>query len=159
MAFKNYGQLAAMYFQADVEQKAFQAIKEQKGQLAPAQRLVDFVNGRDSKDLPTCSYQPGIVPARLDLILPAFIAKRLKKAFTLFGKSMKGYLTNEAVVVGVESRTSSPVSIPRSRENMQHTTLENFYPCGEGAGYAGGIVSAAIDGVKAVNAIAKKVDA
>lgn len=157
IAFKKYGPLAALHFQADVEHKAYQAIKEQKGQLAPAQRLIDFVNGRESKDLPTCSYQPGIVSARLDLILPVFIAKRLKKAFSLFGKSMKGYLTNEAVVVGVESRTSSPVSIPRNREDMQHVNLENLYPCGEGAGYAGGIVSAAIDGVKAVDAIAKKV--
>lgn len=158
LAFKKYGELAAMYFQADVESKAFKAVNTQNSQLAPAQRLVDFVNGRASKDLPKCSYQPGIVAARLDLILPSFIAKRLKKAFTLFGQSMKGYLTNEAVVVGVESRTSSPVSIPRDRKEMHHLEIENLYPCGEGAGYAGGIVSAAIDGIKAVDAIAKKVD-
>jgi hypothetical protein len=152
-AFKEYGELAALKFQADVEQKMFQSIPENSGQLAPAQRLIDFVKSRASKDLPKCSYQPGIVPVRLDQVLPSFISKRLRKAFDLFGKSMNGYLTNEAVIVGVESRTSSPVSIPRDRENMQHTQLKNLYPVGEGAGYAGGIVSAAIDGMKAVDRI------
>jgi len=154
-AFKQYGPLAALKFQMDLELKAFKAANEDQeiGQLAPAQRLVDFVNGRESKDLPKCSYQPGVIPARLDLILPKFIASRLKQAFQMFGKSMQGYLTNEAIVVGVESRTSSPVSIPRNRENLQHTQLKNLYPVGEGAGYAGGIVSAAIDGMKAVEAI------
>lgn len=154
-AFKKYGELAALKFQEDVEHKMFQSIPNNPGQLAPAQRLVDFVQGRASKDLPKCSYQPGIVPTRLDQVLPSFVAKRLRKAFDLFGKSMKGYLTNEAVIVGVESRTSSPVSIPRDRENMQHTQLNNLYPVGEGAGYAGGIVSAAIDGMKAVEKIAE----
>lgn len=153
-AFKKYGELAALKFQEDVEHKMFQSIPNNPGQLAPAQRLVDFVKGRASKELPKCSYQPGIVPTRLDQVLPSFVAKRLRKAFDLFGKSMKGYLTNEAVIVGVESRTSSPVSIPRDRENMQHTQLNNLYPVGEGAGYAGGIVSAAIDGMKAVEKIA-----
>jgi uncharacterized FAD-dependent dehydrogenase len=156
-AYEKYGPLAALKFQTDVEQKAYRSVNEGKeGQLAPAQRLIDFVEGRDSKDLPKCSYQPGVVPARLDQILPAFIAKRLRKAFRLFGQSMKGYLTNEAIVVGVESRTSSPVSIPRDRAKMQHQTISNLYPVGEGAGYAGGIVSAAIDGVKAAKAIAGK---
>ena len=156
-AYGKYGALAAMHFQKDVEQKVFQAVNEDSeiGQLAPAQRLLDFVQGRDSKDLPKCSYQPGVVPARLDLLLPKFIANRLRQAFQLFGKSMKGYLTNEAIVVAVESRTSSPVSIPRDREGMQHPQLKNLYPVGEGAGYAGGIVSAAIDGMKAVSAIKK----
>lgn len=152
-AFSKHEELAALKFQEDVEQKMFQSIPENSGQLAPAQRLVDFVKGKASKDLPKCSYQPGIVPTRLDQVLPAFVAKRLRKAFHLFGQSMKGYLTNEAVIVGVESRTSSPVSIPRDRENMQHTQLHNLYPVGEGAGYAGGIVSAAIDGMKAVEKI------
>lgn len=154
-AFKKYGELAALKFQEDIEHKAFLAVNEDQeiGQLAPAQRLIDFINGRDSKDLPKCSYQAGIVPARLDKILPSFIAKRLKKAFQLFGQNMKAYLTNEAVIVGVESRTSSPVLIPRNKENMQHSQISNLYPIGEGAGYAGGIVSAAIDGIKAVNAI------
>ncbi|MBL4710495.1 MAG: FAD-dependent oxidoreductase [Flavobacteriales bacterium] len=154
-AFSKYGALAALKFQEDVEQKMFNSIPNNEGQLAPAQRLIDFVKGRASKDLPKCSYQPGIVPTRLDQVLPAFVANRLRKAFDLFGKSMKGYLTNEAVVVGVESRTSSPVSIPRDRESMQHTQLRNLYPVGEGAGYAGGIVSAAIDGMKAVEKIIK----
>lgn len=154
-AFKEHGDLAALKFQEDVEHKMFQSIPENPGQLAPAQRLIDFVKGKASLDLPKCSYQPGIVPIRLDKVLPSFVAKRLQKAFQLFGQSMKGYLTNEAVVVGVESRTSSPVSIPRDRETMQHTQLKNLYPVGEGAGYAGGIVSAAIDGMKAVVLILK----
>jgi len=155
-AFSKFGNLAALKFQEDVEQKMYRSIPENAGQQAPAQRLIDFVRGRASKDLPKCSYQPGIVPTRLDQVLPAFVAKRLQKAFDLFGKSMKGYLTNEAVIVGVESRTSSPVSIPRDRETMQHTQLKNLYPVGEGAGYAGGIVSAAIDGMKAVVKITDK---
>lgn len=154
-AFEQHGPLAALKFQADVEEKMFQSIPNNTGQQAPAQRLIDFVKGRDSHDLPQCSYQPGVVPTRLDKILPSFVAKRLRKAFQLFGQSMKGYYTNEAIVVGVESRTSSPVSIPRDRENMQHTQLCNLYPVGEGAGYAGGIVSAAIDGMKAIDSIAK----
>ena len=154
-AFAKYGELAALKFQEDVEHKMFQSIPENKGQQAPAQRLVDFVKSRASKDLPKCSYQPGIVPTRLDQVLPSFVAKRLRKAFDLFGKSMKGYLTNDAVIVGVESRTSSPVSIPRDQESMRHTQLKNLYPVGEGAGYAGGIVSAAIDGMKAVEKIAE----
>jgi uncharacterized FAD-dependent dehydrogenase len=128
-AFAKYGELAALKFQEDVEQRMFQSIPKNAGQQAPA---------------------------RLDQVLPSFVAKRLQKAFDLFGKSMRGYLTNEAVIVGVESRTSSPVSIPRDRETMQHTQLKNLYPVGEGAGYAGGIVSAAIDGMKAVEKIAIK---
>ena len=156
-AYEKYGSLAALKFQSDVEKKAFQSVnKGSEGQLAPAQRLVDFVEGRDSKDLPKCSYQPGVVSARLDKILPAFVAKRLRQAFRLFGKSMKGYLSNDAIVVGVESRTSSPVSIPRDREQMHHIRISNLYPIGEGAGYAGGIVSAAIDGVKAARVIGEK---
>lgn len=155
-AYEKYGPLAALKFQADIEQKAFRAVNQgEEGQLAPAQRLIDFVEGRPSKDLPKCSYQPGVVPARLDQILPAFVAKRLRLAFRQFGKAMKGYLSNEALVVGVESRTSSPVSIPRDRASMHHQTITNLYPVGEGAGYAGGIVSAAIDGVKAAKAIAE----
>ena len=146
--------------QQKLEEKAYWKVnqKENKeGQLAPAQRLLDFVQGKDSKDLPDCSYFPGVVPARLDQILPPFIAQRLQKAFVLFGKAMRGYLTNDAIVVGVESRTSSPVSIPRDREGLNHVELSNLYPSGEGAGYAGGIVSAAIDGIKVAVAISEKV--
>jgi uncharacterized FAD-dependent dehydrogenase len=155
-AFLQYGALAALKFQEDVERKMFQSIPNNAGQQAPAQRLIDFVESRASKDLPKCSYPPGIITTRLDQVLPGFVAKRLRKAFDLFGKSMKGYLTNDAVIVGVESRTSSPVSIPRDRESMQHTQLKNLYPVGEGAGYAGGIVSAAIDGMNAVEKISKR---
>lgn len=153
-AYKKDGALAALRFQQNIEKMAFEAVNTNTdSQLAPAQALLDFVEGRASKSLPKCSYFPGQVPARLDQILPGFIAKRLQKAFRAFGKSMPGYLSNDAIIVGVESRTSSPVSIPRDRETMQHTQLINFYPCGEGAGYAGGIVSAAIDGVKVAGKI------
>lgn len=153
-AYKKDGALAALRFQQNIEKMAFEAVNTNTdSQLAPAQALLDFVEGRASKLLPKCSYFPGLVPARLDQILPGFIAKRLQKAFRAFGKSMPGYLSNDAIIVGVESRTSSPVSIPRDRETMQHTQLINFYPCGEGAGYAGGIVSAAIDGVKVAGKI------
>ncbi len=153
-AYKKDGALAALRFQQNIEKMAFEAINTNTdSQLAPAQALLDFVEGRASKLLPKCSYFPGLVAARLDQILPGFIAKRLQKAFRAFGKSMPGYLSNDAIIVGVESRTSSPVSIPRDRETMQHTQLINFYPCGEGAGYAGGIVSAAIDGVKVAGKI------
>lgn len=152
-AYKKYGPLAAMEFQANVEKMAFQSVNQNKqSQLAPAQRLLDFIEGRLSSDLPDCSYFPGLVSARLDKILPAFIAKRLRKAFLAFGQSMPGYLHPDALVVGVESRTSSPVKIPRDREAMNHPDLINLYPSGEGAGYAGGIVSAAIDGIKSANA-------
>tara|TARA_R110002096_G_scaffold169779_3_gene341499 strand:+ start:4348 stop:5943 length:1596 start_codon:yes stop_codon:yes gene_type:complete len=158
--YEQFGPLAAMKFQESIEKTAFKSANDpnkEDGQLAPAQRLVDFVKGRLSRDLPKCSYLPGLVSARVDLILPAFISERLKEAFTHFGKVMRGYLTNEAIVVGVESRTSSPVSIPRDKESMQHIKIENLYPVGEGAGYAGGIVSAAIDGIKAIDAIAKTI--
>jgi uncharacterized FAD-dependent dehydrogenase len=160
-AFKEHGPLAALRFQEDVEKRAYRSVntgKDLSGQLAPAQRLLDFVEGKASKDLPKCSYQPGVVPARLDQLLPAFIARRLRSAFRLFGQSMKGFLSNDALIVGVESRTSSPVSIPRERESMQHLEYSNLYPVGEGAGYAGGIVSAAIDGMKAMDAIAAIAD-
>lgn len=156
-AYKKHGALAALRFQQNIEKIAFQAVNSKaNSQLAPAQALLDFVQGKESKVLPKCSYFPGLVSARLDKILPSFIAKRLQKAFIQFGKSMPGYLSNQAIIVGVESRTSSPVSIPRDRKTLQHVQLENFYPCGEGAGYAGGIVSAAIDGVKIAMAIKKR---
>ncbi|MBC7745128.1 MAG: FAD-binding protein [Flavobacterium sp.] len=123
--------------------------------VAPAQRMVDFVNDKVSSDLPDNSYLPGVKSADLRLILPSFISQRLKKALPLFGKKMKGYFTNEAILLGVESRTSSPIRIPRDKESFQHPQLKGLYPCGEGAGYAGGIISAAIDGINCVNAIYK----
>jgi len=136
--------LYLMKFQKMVEQKAFAAGGGKF--VAPAQRLVDFTNNKVSASLPDCSYLPGIHSADINNILPAFIAERLQVAFKTFGKKMRGYLTNEAVIVATESRTSSPVRIPRDAEKLYHPQIENFYPCGEGAGYAGGIVSAAMDG-------------
>ncbi|MEX0996487.1 MAG: NAD(P)/FAD-dependent oxidoreductase [Flavobacteriaceae bacterium] len=146
--YKKYGDtpLAAMYFQKEVEQKAW--LEGGKTQTAPAQRLVDFSTGKLSSDLPVTSYKPGIQSVELGSVLPDFIYKSLQKGFEEFGKSMKGYFTNEAVVHATESRTSSPVRIPRDRETLEHIQIKGLYPCGEGAGYAGGIVSAAIDGEK-----------
>lgn len=141
---KAHGPLAAMRFQEAVEQEAF---KQGGGNLvAPAQRMTDFVNGIESSTLPDCSYLPGLNSASMNDILPPFIAKSLRKAMIEFGKKMKGYYTNEAVLVATESRTSSPVRIPRDALTLQHPQIKNLYPCGEGAGYAGGIVSAAMDG-------------
>ena len=143
-------------FQAEIEKLAFNA---GGGQLvAPAQRMVDFVNIRLSTDLPTNSYIPGTRSADLTSVLPEFIYKRLQKALPVFGKKMNGYYTNEAILVGVESRTSSPLRIPRDKETLQHPQLLGLYPCGEGAGYAGGIVSAAIDGMNCADAVFKKLN-
>jgi uncharacterized FAD-dependent dehydrogenase len=138
------GPLGMMLFQQMVEQQSF---KLGGGKLvAPAQRMTDFVNDKVSATLPDCSYLPGIHSASLKEALPGFIYNSLRQAFTEFGKKMKGYYTNEAIVVATESRTSSPVRIPRDKETLQHPQIKNLYPCGEGAGYAGGIVSAAMDG-------------
>lgn len=147
--------LRLLNFQLAVEQKAYQA---GGGKLvAPAQRMVDFVEGRISSDLPLNSYLPGTNSVDLSAVLPDFIAHRLRKALPIFGQKMKGYYTNEAILVGVESRTSSPVRIPRDRDSLQHPYIAGLYPCGEGAGYAGGIVSAAIDGMNCADAIARKI--
>lgn len=144
--------LSALYFQAVVEQKAYKA---GGGKLvAPAQRLVDFTEKKVSSSLPSCSYLPGISTSDLSEVLPLFIFQSLQAAFKEFGKKMKGYFTNEAVVVATESRTSSPVRIPRHAGNLQHPQIKNLYPCGEGAGYAGGIVSAAMDGERVADEIA-----
>lgn len=129
-----------------------------KTQQVPAQRMVDFVQGKTSTDFPKTSYQPGIVSVNLAEILPPLIAKRLQKAFIKFGRKMKGYYTNNAVLHAPESRTSSPVSIPRDPDTLEHLDIKGLYPCGEGAGYAGGIISAAIDGINCVDAIAHKWD-
>jgi uncharacterized FAD-dependent dehydrogenase len=141
-------------FQQQVEQMAFTA---GGGNLvAPAQRMVDFVNGRVSADLPKNSYLPGTKSVELTEVLPGWVAKSLQKALPMFGKKMKGYYTNEAILVGVESRTSSPVKVPRDKETLQHPQVAGLFPCGEGAGYAGGIISAAIDGINCALA-AKKI--
>jgi uncharacterized FAD-dependent dehydrogenase len=142
--YHKYGPLAAMMFQAEVEQKAWKLGGET--QTAPAQRMVDFVNKKVSTSLLDTSYQPGLRSVDMSEVLPDFIAERLKQGFLNFGKKMKGYLTNEAQLIGVESRTSSPVRIPRDKESFEHPIVKRLYPCGEGAGYAGGIVSAAMDG-------------
>jgi uncharacterized protein len=132
-------------FQREIEQLAFTA---GGGNLvAPAQRMVDFVECRISADLPKNSYLPGTKSVNLTDVLPGWIAERLKKALPVFGQKMKGYYTNEAILVGVESRTSSPVKVPRDKETLQHPEVTGLFPCGEGAGYAGGIISAAIDGI------------
>jgi uncharacterized protein len=154
-AFKKYGPLAAMYFQQSVEEKAF---IEGGGKLvAPAQRMIDFSENKISSSLPDCSYLPGIHSVDLKNVLPSFVHQSLQIAFKEFGKKMKGYFTNDAVVVATESRTSSPVRIPRSNDNLQHLQIKNLYPCGEGAGYAGGIVSAAMDGEKIAIQIAQTI--
>lgn len=146
-------------FQAEIEKRAFYA---GGGKLvAPAQRMIDFVEGRLSIDLPTNSYLPGTKSAMLQDILPDFVHQRLQKALPLFGKKMsarqgsEGYYTNEAILVGVESRTSSPIRIPRDPKTLQHPQIKGLFPCGEGAGYAGGIVSAAIDGMNCVDALVR----
>ncbi len=144
--------LLLMEFQRTIEQKAYAAGGGKF--VAPAQRLVDFVENKISSSLPGCSYLPGIRSADIKNILPGFIADRLQIAFKSFGRKMKGYLTNEAVIVATESRTSSPVRIPRDKETLNHPQLKNFYPCGEGAGYSGGIVSAAMDGERIANQLA-----
>ncbi len=147
--------LAALEFQQQVETLAFQA---GGGALkAPGQRMVDFVNGKISTDLPGNSYLPGTTSVNLHEVLPGFIASRLREALPKFDRKMKGYYTNEAILVGVESRTSSPVRVPRSADDLQHPELRGLYPCGEGAGYAGGIMSAAIDGRVVADAIAQRV--
>lgn len=142
---ENVDPLSGVAYQRGVEHAAWLA--GGRTQRAPAQRLVDFVRGRVSSALPQCSYPPGIVSHRVDELLPAEIAERLKIGFKAFGDKMRGYLTNEAVVVAVESRTSSPVRIPRDPERLEHPQVKGLFPCGEGAGYAGGIVSAALDGI------------
>lgn len=143
--------LRMLNFQSQIEQLAFKA---GGGNLvAPAQRMVDFVENKLSADLPKNSYLPGAKSVMLDQILPEFVSSSLKAALPLFGKKMRGYYTNDAILVGVESRTSSPVRIPRDKETFQHPQIKGLYPCAEGAGYAGGIVSAAIDGINCANAI------
>lgn len=141
-----------MYFQQLVEQNCFTAGGGKF--VAPAQRMVDFSTKKQSSSLPECSYQPGLQPSLLNEVLPTFVYDCLAEGFKVFGKKMKGYFTNDAVVVATESRTSSPVRIPRDKETLTHPQLKNLYPCGEGAGYAGGIVSAAMDGERVAKQIA-----
>jgi len=151
--FKSAGALAGLRYQQQVE---FNSWKAGQGNLqAPAQRLLDFLDKKKSPILPSCSYIPGITAAVLDDVLPQEIIQSLRSGIKIFGKKMPAYLTNEAVLVATESRTSSPVRIPRDPETLQHIRVKGLFPCAEGAGYAGGIVSAAMDGERCAEAIAK----
>ncbi len=143
--------LSMLYFQKAVEQLAYQA--GGGNFVAPAQRVVDFANNITSSSLPNCSYIPGLAASNLHQVLPPIISKRLAIALQEFGKKLKGYYTNDALIVATESRTSSPITMPRDKETLQHLQIKNLYPCGEGAGYAGGIVSAAMDGERCIKAI------
>jgi uncharacterized FAD-dependent dehydrogenase len=147
--YEKFGALKGLEFQKDLEKIAFLA--GGRTQTAPAQRLVDFVDGKLSAELNDCSYQPGLKSAPLHSLLPKIIGGRLRKGFAAFGQKMHGYYTNEANIIGVESRTSSPINIPR-KENLGHIEIEGLFPCGEGGGYAGGIVSAAMDGERCAEA-------
>lgn len=150
--YKFTGPLAAMHYQQMVERQAFEA---GGGKLvAPAQRMTDFVSGKTSATLPDCSYLPGIHSVPLNTVLPKEVHQALRQAVQDFGKKMRGYYTNEAVLVATESRTSSPVRIPRHKETLEHIQIKGLYPCAEGAGYAGGIISAAIDGERCAEMIA-----
>jgi uncharacterized protein len=153
-SFEKAGPLAAMEYQSGIEQRACITGRQD----APAQRLLDFVEHKTSSSLLDTSYQPGLISSDLHSILPKPIAEALVQGFKSFGNKMKGYLSNDAQVVGVESRTSSPVKIPRDKGTLEHVQIQNLYPCGEGAGYAGGIVSAAMDGERVAEAIAAKVN-
>lgn len=143
-AYDEYGDLKVLKFQEDIEKRFFE--ESAGSQNAPAQRMVDFVSGRQSKDLPETSYAPGIHSSRIDKLLPDFVTSRLQNGFKEFGLKYKGFLTNDACVIGAETRTSSPVRIIRDPLSLAHISFSGLFPCGEGAGYAGGIVSAAIDG-------------
>jgi len=149
--YHDKGPLAGVEFQKQIEQKAWRLAGET--QKVPAQRLVDFTNQKLSADIPKTSYMPGTTSVELGTLFPKFIHQTLRDGFKQFEKSMKGYLTNEAVVHAPESRTSSPVRIPRNQETFEHVQIKGLYPCGEGAGYAGGIISAAIDGEKCAEQI------
>jgi len=151
--YEKFGPLAGMYYQKKLEQMAF--VAGGKTQAAPAQRMVDFVNGKLSTKLNGTSYVPGLNSAPLHELLPDVIGTQLQNGFNDFGKKMKGFMTNEAQILGVESRTSSPVRIPRDKETLEHLQIKGLFPSGEGAGYAGGIVSAAIDGERSAEAFVK----
>lgn len=150
--FSNAGVLAGIEFQEMMERNCFQ---NGNRQVAPAQRMADFVNGRLSVELPKSSYTPGVVASPLHFWMPDLVTKPLREGFKKFGRMAHGFLTNEAIVIGVETRTSSPVRIPRNFETLTHIRLGGLYPCGEGAGYAGGIVSAAIDGERCAEGCAR----
>ena len=151
------GVLGGLAFQRHIERLCWEAAGQ--SQRAPAQRLVDFLagkGGRVSKHLPTCSYVPGVASVNLRELLPAVISESLAEGLATFGKRMPRYLDRDALLIAPESRTSSPVRIPRNRENLMHPDVDGLYPCGEGGGYAGGILSAALDGMRVAAAVAAK---
>lgn len=153
--YDKHGALKMMEFQRDIERRFYDdGLVSGGSQEAPAQRMTDFVGGRASRTLPESSYTAGVRPARVDKLLPGFVASRLQKAFGEFGKKYRGFLTDDALVIGDETRTSSPVRVSRDAATLRHVTTGGLYPCGEGAGYAGGIVSAAIDGDRCADALA-----
>lgn len=149
--YRKEGPLAALRFQQSVERRVWEA--GGKTQKAPAQRLMDFIHNRPSDELPACSYIPGLVSTNMEDILPKCISTRLREGFVAFGKKMKGYLHQDALIVATESRTSSPVRIPRDPRSLMHPEVEGLFPAGEGGGYAGGIVSAALDGQRVADSI------
>ena len=151
--FEKFGPLAGMEFQKSIEQKAWHLAGET--QKAPAQRMIDFTQNKVSQSIPKTSYVPGTTSIEMGQVFPSFISQILREGFTEFGKSMRGYLTNEAILHAPESRTSSPVRIPRDAISLEHVQIKGLYPCAEGAGYAGGIISAAIDGEKCAIKIAE----
>lgn len=146
-----WGPLAGLKFQEELEQLARREGGD--GQVAPAQRVADFVAGRPSRTLPATSYIPGLTPSRLDRWMPSFMAEGLRMGLSTFGRKLRGFVTNEAIVAGVESRTSTPVRIPRDPETLMHPDIEGLFPTGEGAGYAGGIISAGLDGERIAEAV------
>ena len=151
--FEKFGPLAGMEFQKTIEQKAWHLAGET--QKVPAQRMIDFTQNKVSKDIPKTSYVPGTTSVELGQVFPGFLTQIMREGFTQFGKSMRGYMTNDAILHAPESRTSSPVRIPRDNFSLEHVQIKGLYPCGEGAGYAGGIISAAIDGEKCALKIAE----
>ena len=152
--YAQHGNLCMMKFQEDLEYQTY--INGNSRQTAPAQRMKDFVDQKMSTDLPPSSYAPGLVSSPLHFWMPDFIASRLREGFKVFGRSAKGFLTNDAVMIAMETRTSAPVRIPRTFDTLEHPAINALYPCGEGAGFAGGIVSAAIDGERCAEALAAK---
>ncbi len=151
--YAQFGELSLLHFQEDLERQCW--LQGGMKQTAPAQRMVDFTRKKLGNDLPESSYSPGLIASPLHFWLPSFISDRLSKGFQQFGKMSHGFLTNEAVLIGVETRTSSPVRIIRDSETLQHITVRGLFPCGEGAGYAGGIVSAGIDGERCAESLAE----
>lgn len=151
LPYAKHGALAGMIYQSEVERSAFKAGGNL--QQAPAQRITDFLDGKLSVTLPETSYKPGMTSALLSEVLPKGLSTRLREGIKQFGKAMNGYVHEDGVMLGVETRTSSPVRIPRNTENLQHVQIKGLYPCGEGAGYAGGIVSAAMDGIRVADSL------